>query len=139
MPVMAEDVRHYCVQLAASDRGVSRSRRAAEHTLRTWGLGELGDVASLLLSELLTNVLVHVGPGAWHSLTLRHDGARLRVEVRDASPRLPAARGGGLDDEFGRGLALVECLAAAWGAEETASGKVVWFTLESDAAFHSQE
>jgi anti-sigma regulatory factor (Ser/Thr protein kinase) len=132
MPVMAEDVRHYCVQLSASDLAVHRARRSAERVLKAWDLGELADVASLLMSELLTNVLIHVGPGAWHSLTVLHDGDGLRVEVRDPCPRLPAARGGGPDDEFGRGLALVECLAHTWGADALPSGKVVWFTLRAD-------
>lgn len=136
MPVLTEDVRHYCVQLSASDRGVPRARREVERLLRTWDIGELADIATLLLSELLTNVLIHVGPGTWHSLMVRHDGANLRVEVRDPSPRLPASRGGGVDDEFGRGLALVDCLAHAWGADALPNGKVVWFTLASDNQVH---
>lgn len=132
MPVLTEDVRHYCVQLSASDRGVRLARREVEHLLRTWDIGELADVATLLLSELLTNVLLHVGPGSWHSLTVRHDGTCLRVEVHDSCPRLPASRGGGPADEFGRGLALVDCLAHAWGADALPNGKVVWFTLRGD-------
>lgn len=132
MPVMTEEVRHYCVQLSASDRGVQRARREVEHVLHAWDVGELADIATLLLSELLTNVLLHVGPGARHSLTVRQHAGRLRVEVRDCCPRLPSARGGGLDDEFGRGLALVQCLARTWGAESLPDGKVVWFTLEAD-------
>jgi anti-sigma regulatory factor (Ser/Thr protein kinase) len=136
MPVMAEDVRHYCVQLSASDRGVQRARREAERVLHAWDLGELADVAALLLSELLTNVLIHVGPGARHQLSARLDRGRLRVEVRDFCPRLPVARGGGLDDEFGRGLALIGCLAQSWGWDALPNGKAVWFTLERYPGFH---
>ncbi|MDI2125180.1 ATP-binding protein [Yinghuangia seranimata] len=132
MPVMAEDVRHYRVQLSASDRGVQRARREVERLLRDWDLGELADIAVLLVSELLTNVLLHVGPGSRHSLSLAHDAGRLRVEVQDPSPRLPSVRRGSLDDEFGRGLALVECLAHSWGADALPTGKVVWFTLASE-------
>jgi hypothetical protein len=58
--------------------------------------------------------------------------ARLRVEVHDADTRLPAPREAGLDAEGGRGLALVEALAAAWAAEPLpdGDGKIVWFELE---------
>lgn len=131
MPVMAEDVRHFSVELSASDHGVRRTRHAAEHVLHCWGMGELADVTALLLSELLTNVLLHVGPGAWHLLTLRHKGPLLYVEVRDACPRLPVSRGGNADDEFGRGLKLVACLAETWGVDLLPHGKAVWFTLRT--------
>jgi hypothetical protein len=129
MPVMAEDVRHYCVQLAASTLGVGRVRRTTGKVLHDWGLAELVDVAEVLLTELLTNVLVHVGPGAWHALTLLHDGDVLRVEVRDSSPRMPVARVGAWDEESGRGLRMIDGLAHAWGADRLPPGKVVWFTL----------
>ncbi|WP_436788725.1 ATP-binding protein [Yinghuangia sp. YIM S10712] len=128
---MAEDVRHFSVELAASDRGVRLTRREAERVLHEWGMHELADTTALLLSELLTNVLLHVGPGAWHLLTLRHHGPYLRVEVRDACTRLPIKHGGDADDEFGRGLKLIECLAHTWGVDAEPHGKTVWFTLRT--------
>ncbi|UGQ13738.1 ATP-binding protein [Yinghuangia sp. ASG 101] len=128
---MAEDVRHFSVELSASNHGVRRTRHAAERVLHSWGMRELADVTALLLSELLTNVLLHVGPGAWHLLTLRQDGPRLYVEVRDASPRLPVSRGGNADDEFGRGLKLLACLAETWGVDPFPGGKAVWFTMRA--------
>jgi hypothetical protein len=133
MPVMAEDVRHYCVQLAASALGVGRARRTTGKVLHDWGLTELVDVAEVLLTELLTNVLVHVGPGAWHALTLLHDGDVLRVEVRDPSPRMPVPRLGDWDEESGRGLRMIECMSHAWGVDRLPPGKVVWFTLPNRA------
>jgi anti-sigma regulatory factor (Ser/Thr protein kinase) len=133
MPVLArtaaEPVRHYSEHLAASDHGVRTVRRTVTAVMRRWGLDDATDVVELLLSELLTNVLVHVGKGAPHGLTLTHRPGRLRVEVRDPSPRLPAPRRGDLDEESGRGLALVDCLASAWGAHTAADGKVVWFEI----------
>jgi anti-sigma regulatory factor (Ser/Thr protein kinase) len=122
--------RHYRIHLAASDSGVGRARRAAGRLLDSWGLGDTADTATLLVSELLTNVLVHVGPGVQYSLTVAHDGRRLLVEVRDPSPRLPVLRGGDDEDaEFGRGLAMVDCMADTWGCTPLPPGKVVWFHL----------
>ena len=134
MPVMAEDVRHYCVQLAASALGVGRARRSTNKVLLDWGLAEVVDVTEVLLTELLTNVLVHVGPGAWHALTLLHDGDVLRVEVRDPSPRMPVRRVGDWEEESGRGLRMIDCMATAWGAERLPPGKVVWFSCRTGRA-----
>ncbi len=55
--------------------------------------------------------------------------SRLRVEVTDDSPKMPAPRSAGLLEEGGRGLALVESLAADWGVQARGPGKVVWFEL----------
>ncbi|MFI5657317.1 ATP-binding protein [Streptomyces sp. NPDC051684] len=56
---------------------------------------------------------------------------RLRVEVTDASPTLPAVRTPSAGEESGRGLTLVVLLAGAWGTRprETGVGKTVWFEL----------
>lgn len=70
-----------------------------------------------------------LGTGAWHALTLLHDGDLPRVEVRDSSPRMPIARVGDWDEESGRGLRMIDGLAHVWGADRLPPGKVVSFTL----------
>jgi anti-anti-sigma regulatory factor len=88
------------------------------------------DPAQLVTSELVTNAVLHAGTQI--TLTLRLIGPFLHIAVRD--------RGGGVVriasvvDEFtenGRGLLLVDALAAAWGNLVTATGKVVWATIRT--------
>ena len=85
------------------------------------------DTVALLVSEVATNALVH-GAGDVEVKVVRQ-GDRLRVEVSDGSHELPRPRTVGLDAEGGRGLALVDALAADWGTAPSATGKVVWFEV----------
>ncbi|WP_428985409.1 ATP-binding protein [Streptomyces globosus] len=94
---------------------------------------EAVETAELLATELVTNALVHTEYGA--EVTVRLAGGRLRVEVGDGAPGRPRPYVPVVDDAtHGRGLALVEALAAAWGVETgTGRGKVVWFELVDTA------
>jgi GAF domain-containing protein len=87
--------------------------------------------AELIATELATNALLHGGGPAAASIGLVGDGARL--EVADASPHAPLVGPGSTDGMTGRGLAVVARLAARWGADPTAGGKVVWAELEPAA------
>ncbi len=84
--------------------------------------------AELVATELVTNALLHGGGTATASVALTDTGARL--EVADASPQAPLLGAGSADGMTGRGLAVVARLAARWGAEPGADGKVVWAELE---------
>ena len=53
----------------------------------------------------------------------------MRIEVGDLSDRVPCRREPGPEDEGGRGLALLDAMAAAWGVEPSRSGKTVWYEL----------
>jgi anti-sigma regulatory factor (Ser/Thr protein kinase) len=86
-------------------------------------------VAVLLVSELVTNAVRHAGSPLTVAVSIGR--AAVRVEVRDRSPRLPALREQHkAEDEWGRGLVLVDALANRWGAERLPSGKRVWFELD---------
>lgn len=66
-------------------------------------------------------------------LRISRRSSRLRVEVGDDSSQAPIQRHYDLDAQTGRGLALVEALAAAWGVDGvTGDGKIVWFELEAE-------
>ncbi|MFI8948847.1 ATP-binding protein [Streptomyces sp. NPDC053750] len=83
----------------------------------------------LCASELLTNVVDHLGEGTPVTVRVTGIGAgRTRVEVTDPDPRaLPVlVRPTTATDESGRGLALLDALALRWGVEQCADRKTVW-------------
>jgi anti-sigma regulatory factor (Ser/Thr protein kinase) len=85
------------------------------------------DDALLLTSETVSNAVTHGRPPL--TICINCDGGSLRVEVRDANPTLPTLGQHSADTVNGRGMPLIESLAAGWGVEQTADGKYVWFTL----------
>ncbi|MYS69923.1 PAS sensor protein, partial [Streptomyces sp. SID5926] len=95
-------------------------------TLRTWGVPDDDiDGVLLIVSELVTNALVHTDGKVRLDLTLI--GARLRVAVADASPRTPVKPTSiGWEATGGRGILLVEAMSATWGTLPVSGGKQVW-------------
>ena len=89
------------------------------------------DVVALLVSEVATNALVH-GDGNVR-LRVVPQPRGVRVEILDGSSTLPHRRAATLYDEGGRGIALVEAMATAWGSELTQDGKTVWFEVAATA------
>src|SRR2546421_8193918 len=101
------------------------ARRFLRDRLNDWGYPlAVAEVPCLLVSELVTNAIVHTG--TWVGLELRLVGRRLRSAVSDESSRLPVPRPCGAGDDTGRGLHLVEKLAQEWSVETTDGGKAVW-------------
>ncbi|MET9032737.1 ATP-binding protein [Streptomyces mirabilis] len=101
-------------------------RRATVAQLGRWGVPSVAEEAELLVTELVTNVIKHVGEGAPATLILEWRCERLRVEVHDKSRTLPGPVEARCDGECGRGLHLLAALAADWGVILTAVGKSVW-------------
>ncbi len=122
------------VTLAAESASVGAARRFLLATLRTWSLEPLEWSAAQVVSELVTNAVIHAGTTV--TLSFRTEGAGLRVEVRDRSRRTPRQRHYGLSATTGRGLALVAALSSDWGVELAADGKTVWSVIRvpDDAA-----
>lgn len=116
------------VQLAAQPTSSRLARRFVAQHLQAWGLAELRDDAELLVSELVTNAVLHARAPV--DLVIRRVRGTIRVEVFDAGDGLPLPVFPALDDTSGRGLGLVQAVAERWGVEETAEGKVVWFELD---------
>ena len=111
---------------------LSAASQARDHVARACaGLPEeTVYTARLLVTELVSNAVIH-GRGKV-LLTVARDGAGVRVEVHDESPRPPLVVHRSPMAEHGAGLRLVSALAGSWGTEPLTDGqpgKRVWFTL----------
>src|SRR5437016_2469953 len=107
--------------------------RAFLHTaLHTWRLDGFGDITELLVTELVANVVTHVGTPM--TIRARRSSGRVRVEIDDASQEVPVVRHPDTVDQHGRGMLLVDRLADAWGVDRNAHGKTVWFELDVSTA-----
>ncbi|MCS0601799.1 SpoIIE family protein phosphatase [Streptomyces sp. LP11] len=114
---------------------IAEARRHLRALLHDWASAEQVDSAVLLVSEMVTNVLVHTDADALlvAEVTRGPDGRRLRVEVTDAGDDLPHKRRPGELASSGRGLMLIELLADRWGVEPRGRGKSIWFELQEPA------
>jgi anti-sigma regulatory factor (Ser/Thr protein kinase) len=95
------------------------------------------DAAVLITSELVTNSVVHSGSGragGTVTITVAEIGCGLRIEVTDdGAPGFPALRPADGDDEAGRGMELVDALAARWESRRDGAGKTTtWVELIRD-------
>ncbi|GAA4999455.1 MULTISPECIES: ATP-binding protein [Streptomyces] len=115
----------------AAPDAVRTARSLVRRTLDEWRLGGVGDIAALLVSELVTNALRHATGPIGVRLVRGAAGADgvLRVEVSDPLPDPPRERVARPDDEDGRGLQLVASAARRWGTRPGEEGKTVWFEL----------
>jgi anti-sigma regulatory factor (Ser/Thr protein kinase) len=117
--------------LPTADRAVRQARQATRDALAAWQLAHLEETAVLLVSELVTNAVLHARGTYAIAVDLETAGTWLRIEVQDADPRWPQPRNSGAFDESGFGFMLVDALAAKWGVRETETGKVVWAELDT--------
>lgn len=107
---------------------VGRARRFVHDQCHAAGVNDdTSDTAVLLTSEIVTNAFLHGHSGA--RVTLTTTGDRVRIEVGDDDSALPTRVDAGREALSGRGLAIVDTLAAAWGSAPESGGKVVWFEL----------
>nr|WP_276610999.1 SpoIIE family protein phosphatase [Kineococcus siccus] len=115
--------------LPSDVRAVAQARSFLRTVLGTWGAPHLADAGELVLSELVTNALLHTGGEATVVLRFERSEGRLNLGVRDGSTRHPRGRHADDDALGGRGLAIVEALAAEWGVSVGGEGKTVWADL----------
>ena len=107
---------------------VVRARRLVRSTVSDQG--DLADDAELIISELVTNALLHGEPPVRVRV---HAGEVVRIEVRDTGRSAPIVLPRNTDAMTGRGLALVAALASSWGVDgDPTGGKVVWAELSPE-------
>jgi len=88
---------------------------------------EVVSTATLLVSELATNAIRHAA--SRFRVRVARLTEHVRVEVTDAGAGLPELQPISAMSIGGRGLHIVEALAASWGVTGSAPSKTVWFTL----------
>jgi anti-sigma regulatory factor (Ser/Thr protein kinase) len=113
----------------AESASVPTARRFVRATLEEWGLRAAWEAAEMLVSEVVTNAVLHART-EFTVEVLRADDV-VRVSVRDRSATVPRQRAYGTDATTGRGLRLVASLAVAWGVDRYVGGKTVWFEVLS--------
>lgn len=93
----------------------------------------LAETLVLLISELVTNAVVHTGCPAVLRMLFGAGAAEagtVRVEVADSCARPPRPRHADGDDTNGRGLELVDGLADRWGWRPEGAGKSIWCEVD---------
>ncbi|GAA2285453.1 hypothetical protein GCM10010415_64300 [Streptomyces atrovirens] len=123
----------FAQRFSATRRGARLARLLAAHQLAEWGHPhgtETHDTVVLVVAELAANAVLHGRvPGRDFALSLSYDAARgaVRIEVTDTHPAQPARKAPDADEDGGRGLVLVDALAADWGVRDRPGpGKTVW-------------
>ncbi len=121
------------LELGAYEYAPRTARGHIARVLEEWSLAELGYVASLIASELITNGLRAIAKYAWEvpppvRIWLRGGPMGVVVLVWDPIAAAPVPRVAGAEEENGRGLAIVAELSAACGFYHAAElgGKVTW-------------
>ncbi len=123
---------HRVLGLPAHPASARLARRLVKEVLREAVADEVLDTAQLLVSEIVTNAVVHARSDIGLTVSLVRDF--VRVEVADHSPHLPVVRQREQGTATGHGLDVVAALAADFGVVAHAAGKAVWFTLGNIAA-----
>jgi CheY-like chemotaxis protein/anti-sigma regulatory factor (Ser/Thr protein kinase) len=107
---------------------IATARRFVEHHGQAWGYDEVIDDALIVVSELVTNAIMHAKSAC--DVCLRDADHILRIEVIDAGRGSPELQRPTAHSEHGRGLLLVSAMCAAWGVDTFQDGrKMVWAEL----------
>jgi anti-sigma regulatory factor (Ser/Thr protein kinase) len=116
----------------AAAAAVPAARRWVRATLAEWGEDDLVPDATLVASELATNVVRHAA-SAFRVSIARGEG-QVRLEIEDLAPAEPVLRRTADFSTGGRGVPLVAAVTVRYGHERTPTGKVVWAEFASTAA-----
>ncbi|MFD9356426.1 ATP-binding protein [Streptomyces sp. NPDC060031] len=132
LPVLdCSEVNFQRTGLPEKDRQRPRqARRIVMACMGVWGLRDLADDTALLLSELVSNAVVH-GAGEAVRVRLFLTEEYVCLEVRGGGSGVPRVQAADHLDENGRGLFLVDAMADAWGVTE--KGACVWCVVGWDA------
>ena len=112
---------------SGQSRNIGAARCFVADTLSSWGLDQLIDDGSIIVSELVTNAIIHADSD--FAVSLSSHGDAVRLSVRDNRPVVPVLRSPLPVAISGRGLRMVAALARRWGTFLEGDGKVVWAEL----------
>ena len=134
-PADTATVRTAAFRLDPLPESAGRARRIVRGLLPDWGLGRLVEDVDLVVSELVTNALLHSGEDAAGAedpirFELALQDGRLTARVVDSSPLPPRPEEAADTAESGRGLVLVEALASDWDWVDLPDGKAVWAVFD---------
>jgi len=118
------------VHLPMSPTSPAVARALAKYACETWDVGDIADSAQIVVSELVSNAVVHARTDLDVTLILR--ASYLVIQVRDRSklcPPRPTSDRHTLAADHGRGLALIARLTSSWGHSVGPHGKTVWATI----------
>jgi two-component sensor histidine kinase len=115
---------YLCVPLPRSPTSGRRARQVVLSWLIDVGRANAGHVAALVVTELVTNAVIHGAEPISLHLWLGRDGVRLGVS--DGNAELAVPRAAGPTASHGRGLHIVNRLASRWGSEARDQGKLTW-------------
>lgn len=133
---------HCRILLTAGPESAKAARDFTTETLCGWQLGSLVQEAVLIVTELVTNAIRHgaccasdeSGQGQVE-LAWQRDATRVICVVTDGSARPPVLSPDDPNAESGRGLLVVQALAAAWGWMLLgATQKAVWAAMQLTAS-----
>jgi hypothetical protein len=114
---------------------VGAARRAREmitEACARWDLTDLIGTSCIVVTEMVNNVVAHARTPMIVLLAVREAG--LSVAVRDGSTTAPAYTGAPAPTSYGgRGMLLIDSVAARWGNLVLSHGKVVWALLGNSA------
>ncbi|WP_037790150.1 ATP-binding SpoIIE family protein phosphatase [Streptomyces natalensis] len=133
---IVQPVRRAVLSVAqAEPERIAQARAQIRDVLHDWADPDQVDSAVLMVSEMVTNVLMHTDGDALlvAEISGERGARRIRVDVADGSDELPHRRSPGELASSGRGLMLLELLAGAWGVDPRGDGKSTWFELYEDA------
>jgi anti-sigma regulatory factor (Ser/Thr protein kinase) len=129
---------HATLELVPARRAPRLARAFAADTLEPWAVpAEKVEAVQLVVSELVTNAVLHAPESTSITLELVLTGEAVLVMVSDASSREPPQpwRQASWSAQGGRGVALVDTIADRWGTEpRSPRGKTVWCELRAEPA-----
>ena len=108
---------------------VPTARHVVSGLLEAWAVPHDLEDAALLTTELVSNVIDHVGGEATLTVEVSSSGDWLRIAVVDGSAIRPVVQELDHQRPRGRGLRMLQIIAARWGADEHGDGKRVWVEL----------
>jgi DNA-binding NarL/FixJ family response regulator len=115
-------------EFEADVSSVPLARDFVRQALEDWGVRHLTDEASLVVTELATNAVLHAGSP--YQVRLRRSEGVVRIEVADHDSGTPEPQPFSATAESGRGIVLVSAISASWGIDtQPGQGKVTWAEL----------